>query len=49
MLINIKELVNNKTDWNSYKKYTPYNVMKIFKDVFLPQEGFLENENNVNI
>jgi hypothetical protein len=44
ILINVSEIVNSKTDWNSYKNYTPYNVMKIFKDVFLSQEVFLENE-----
>jgi glycosyltransferase involved in cell wall biosynthesis len=34
-LLNAKEIVNSKNDWNAYSEYTPDNVMNIFKNVFL--------------
>jgi hypothetical protein len=34
-LLNAKEVVHSKNDWNAYSEYTPDNVMNIFKNVFL--------------
>jgi FkbM family methyltransferase len=41
ILNNIKDITNSRLDWNAYKEFTPYNVMKKFRDVFLPKELFL--------
>jgi hypothetical protein len=34
-LLNAKEVIHSKNDWNAYSEYTPDNVMNIFKNVFL--------------
>lgn len=34
-LLNAKEVVHSRNDWNAYSEYTPDNVMNIFKNVFL--------------
>lgn len=36
-LLNAKEVVHSRNDWNAYSEYTPDNVMNIFKNVFLGQ------------
>jgi GR25 family glycosyltransferase involved in LPS biosynthesis len=42
ILNNIKYITNSRDDWNAYKEFTPYNVMKQFRDVFLENEEFLK-------
>jgi hypothetical protein len=41
ILNNIRTITNSKKDWNMYKEYSPYNVMKKFHNVFLPDEEFI--------
>jgi len=46
---------NSKKDWNAYKEYTPENVMKIFKKVFIDNfssnhdEDYIESYNESKI
>ena len=35
ILIHFNKEENSKLDWNAYKEYTPENVMKIFKEVYI--------------
>ena len=35
ILENFKDIVDTKSDWNCYRDYSPENVMRKFKDVFL--------------
>ena len=34
-IINLRTIINSRTDWNAYQSYCPENVMKIFDDVFI--------------
>lgn len=34
-ILNAKEIISKKDDWNAYREYTPENVMNIFKNVYL--------------
>jgi len=34
-ILNAKEIISSKNDWNAYTQYTPENVMNIFKNVYL--------------
>ena len=38
-ITNIKEIKNNRKDWNAYKDYTPEKVMKIFNDILKSLES----------
>jgi hypothetical protein len=34
-ILNIKTIAKSRTSWNAYQAYNPYDVMQIFKNVFL--------------
>lgn len=34
-ILNAKEIISSKSDWNAYREYSAENVMNIFKNVFL--------------
>lgn len=35
IFINIKNIINSRSDWNAYKDYTPENVMKLFNNIII--------------
>ena len=52
IFLNIRNIINNKTDWNAYKDYTPEKIMnlfniiifkKIYYNIYMTREIFLNN------
>jgi hypothetical protein len=44
-LLNIKNIIKLKSDWNAYKDYTPEKVMQTFKKVFIDKKESIIHSN----